>query len=340
MSDPIEGPTFWFLPTANLPEERPTLYKVLKEGGRAPFRDNYEWKLPTENPDGTWTPGEWMEAGGLIQPCSNGLHSFSGTQSKRWMEQGSQLYEIEYEGPVQLHAFNDPKWVGGKARLVRQIHVDYERIVQAYREVDDYRRRYAREAAASGASRAVEGEYRSRLAVAGLKAAIERGKPFIGDKKAKELVGALDDGHIELVKVQFAALAQEAYGAKAALATATSFLNGPVPSKKLIAHWNRIRKARAAMLVHLVSYVRGEWRISTDVYSLSRMVEAGSKKAKAGPAQQAFRDLLVERNTAAREAQKAAEAVWDDEHPIYKSKTFEEMLVEFASSSRTTGRGI
>jgi hypothetical protein len=94
------------------------------------------------------------------------------------------------------------------------------------------------------------------------------------------------------------------------------------------------------MLVKLVSYVRGEWRISTDAYALSQMVEAGSKKVKAGPAQQAFRDLMVERNLAAREAQEAAQAVWDAEHPVFKSKTFEEMLVEFASSSRTTGRGL
>ena len=54
-------------------------YKVLGKHGRSCHGGNAEWSLPTQNDDGTWTPGEWMpEIEGELEPCRNGYHVVTG----------------------------------------------------------------------------------------------------------------------------------------------------------------------------------------------------------------------------------------------------------------------
>ena len=50
------------------------LFKVLSADGRSCHGGNLQWPLPTQNPDGTWTPGAAVAVEGTLVPCYNGIH--------------------------------------------------------------------------------------------------------------------------------------------------------------------------------------------------------------------------------------------------------------------------
>ena len=50
-------------------------FKILAEGGEPNNGGTGAWSLPTQNEDGTWTPGEWREVEGKLVPCENALHA-------------------------------------------------------------------------------------------------------------------------------------------------------------------------------------------------------------------------------------------------------------------------
>lgn len=123
------GGEFWFpSPYGSqhqiTPTEPPRLYKAVRPDGTAPIAwggsGRYKWSLPTKNPDGTWTPGEWMEPEdgfGPLQFCRRGLHAFDGEHWSVWIDYGP-VFVIEFDGPV---AFEVDKWLGARARLLREV---------------------------------------------------------------------------------------------------------------------------------------------------------------------------------------------------------------------------
>jgi len=93
-----------------------TKYKVLDANGCGPY-SNYQWPKPTKNEDGTWTPGEWVEAEGELVMCENGIHYCDGEkQLLSWLN--SQIYEIEVDGEEMR---GDDKCIAQRGRLLRRI---------------------------------------------------------------------------------------------------------------------------------------------------------------------------------------------------------------------------
>ena len=96
-----------------------TLYKVTVNG-RSCHGGNLAWSLPTQQPDGTWTPGEWHEVAGPVRPCSHGLHVTA--VPARWFVESSprdcELWEVETDGLVIAHS--DDKHIAQRVRLLRR----------------------------------------------------------------------------------------------------------------------------------------------------------------------------------------------------------------------------
>jgi len=91
-------------------------YKVLDKHGRSCHGGDAEWSLPTQNDDGTWTPGEWMpEIEGELEPCRNGYHVVTLEQLPSWF--GERIFEVEV-GDEIVHA--DDKSVVRTCRLTRE----------------------------------------------------------------------------------------------------------------------------------------------------------------------------------------------------------------------------
>ena len=91
-------------------------YKVLDKHGRSCHGGNAEWSLPTQNDDGTWTPGEWMpEVRGNLEPCANGYHVVTLEQLPDWL--GERIFEVE-PGDEIVH--EDNKSVTRTCRLTRE----------------------------------------------------------------------------------------------------------------------------------------------------------------------------------------------------------------------------
>jgi hypothetical protein len=59
-----------------------TLYKALDADGKGPY-SGFKWPKPTKNKDGTWTPGEWVEANGPLEMCKQGC-SLLRPESSSW----------------------------------------------------------------------------------------------------------------------------------------------------------------------------------------------------------------------------------------------------------------
>ena len=73
------------------------LFKVLDANGRSCHGGNLQWSLPTQNADGSWTPGDWMPAvRGKLIPCENGYHLAEDAQVLEWLN--ARLFEAEYRG--------------------------------------------------------------------------------------------------------------------------------------------------------------------------------------------------------------------------------------------------
>ena len=90
------------------------LYKVLNVDGSCCNGGTGQWFLPTYNPDGSWTPGEWMQAiEGYLEPCSNGYHVCTIEQLITWL--GPAIFEVEI-GDEYID--DDDKLVARKARLL------------------------------------------------------------------------------------------------------------------------------------------------------------------------------------------------------------------------------
>ena len=91
-------------------------FKVLDENGCSCHGGDAEWSLPTQNDDGTWTPGEWMpEVRGNLEPCLNGYHVVTLEQLPDWL--GERIFEVE-PGDEIVH--EDNKSVTRTCRLTRE----------------------------------------------------------------------------------------------------------------------------------------------------------------------------------------------------------------------------
>ena len=93
-------------------------YKVLSAAGRSCNGGSMQWSLPTQNKDGSWTPGEWTPTieGELVE-CWNGYHLATLEQLPLWLNE--RIFVAEVDGDVLASADND-KWIARKVRLVRE----------------------------------------------------------------------------------------------------------------------------------------------------------------------------------------------------------------------------
>ena len=82
-------------------------------GTTSPVHSGTEWSLPTENADGTYTPGAWVSArkGEKVQYRKNGIHVAGCDQIAWWQGhlkgKKMQAYVCEYRGAVSIgpHGF-------------------------------------------------------------------------------------------------------------------------------------------------------------------------------------------------------------------------------------------
>ncbi len=93
------------------------LYKVLRDGQS--IHGDLTWSLPTQQPDGTWVPGDWHEVSGRIVVCSRGLHLT--TDPQRWMQSGATVYLAEGAGASDAEG---DKIAFARARLLRPLTDD------------------------------------------------------------------------------------------------------------------------------------------------------------------------------------------------------------------------
>jgi len=95
------------------------LFKVLDANGCSCNGGSLQWSLPTQNEDGTWTPGYWMLAiTGELVPCENGYHAAQDAQVLEWL--GPRLFEIEIAPDSETLQANDKVVLRGPVRLVRE----------------------------------------------------------------------------------------------------------------------------------------------------------------------------------------------------------------------------
>ena len=104
-----------------------TYYKFLTATGRGPY-SYFAWPLPIQNPDGTWTPGEWVTAEGPLVVCENGIHLCREGDLLEWLQ--ARLFEIEGDGVELIEA--NHKVVVRRARLVREIITWNERTARLF----------------------------------------------------------------------------------------------------------------------------------------------------------------------------------------------------------------
>ena len=114
------------------------------------------WSLPVQNPDGSWTPGEWMpEVTGDLELCANGYHLTDTAHLLGWLN--ATIYEAE---PSTELIKGDDKIVCRSVRLLKKMHWDdriarlfacdcAERVISIYERdyPDDKRPRHAIEVA-------------------------------------------------------------------------------------------------------------------------------------------------------------------------------------------------
>lgn len=104
------------------------LYKILNKDGRSYHGGNVQWSLPTRNPDGTYTPGEWMPAieRDLI-PCKNGYHLVRRENVVLWL--GDCIFTVEHRGEMLN---SDDKVVVRECRLLAPIEAWTERTARLF----------------------------------------------------------------------------------------------------------------------------------------------------------------------------------------------------------------
>jgi hypothetical protein len=101
----------------------PKYYKFLTADGTSPFR-KWQWPLPTQNEDGSWTPGDWTPVVETIKRCSSGYHACEARQIAEWVNE--HMYELEFAGKVEsddevVHKSCYGKAWGQQARLLRRL---------------------------------------------------------------------------------------------------------------------------------------------------------------------------------------------------------------------------
>ncbi len=93
------------------------LYKTMD--GTSGVYGHGEWSLPTQNEDGSWTPGEWMPRVPAVL-CESGYH-YCRDMSDLLAHLGPEIYDVEVRGTV---VEGDDKACAREARLVRRMWAD------------------------------------------------------------------------------------------------------------------------------------------------------------------------------------------------------------------------
>ena len=104
------------------------LYKVLDKDGYSCHGGEAKWSLPTQNEDGTWTPGDWMDdIHGELEICDNGYHVIKFDQLIYWLN--ARIFEVAVDGEI---IECDDKSICRKCRLVRELTAWNERSVRLF----------------------------------------------------------------------------------------------------------------------------------------------------------------------------------------------------------------
>ena len=96
-----------------------TWYKLLDGNGGACNGGSGQWSLPTENADGTWTPGEWMPEVANPVLCVCGYHAVDAAHLLGC--RGAALYELEIAPDAKRTEIREGKIAVASARLLRRI---------------------------------------------------------------------------------------------------------------------------------------------------------------------------------------------------------------------------
>lgn len=98
---------------------RDTLFKFTGDDGVPTMgRQSFRWPLPTQNEDGTWTPGAWTRAYKSVIPCKRGYHLARLQDLIKWW--GSHLWVAEHDDPEPI-IHEDSKVVVRRARLLAPV---------------------------------------------------------------------------------------------------------------------------------------------------------------------------------------------------------------------------
>jgi hypothetical protein len=95
--------------------EQAKLYKVLM-GNKSYNGGDFQYSLPRKRGKG-WQAGQWHEAKGNIEVCSNGFHLT--TEPFRWYKWGADIYEAE--GAGDWDADGDDKTAFRRVRLLKPV---------------------------------------------------------------------------------------------------------------------------------------------------------------------------------------------------------------------------
>lgn len=107
------------------------LFKVLNAEGHSPYITAYAWSLPTDNGDGTFTPGAWHEEPASVLDKGHGLH-VTPSPDRYWPNSGCVAYACEAEGYREDPA-TESHVVALRVRLLRPIPTaDAQRISREY----------------------------------------------------------------------------------------------------------------------------------------------------------------------------------------------------------------
>jgi hypothetical protein len=92
---------------------------MIQKGFKATDKDGkckgYQYSLPTQNEDGTWTPGEWHEHDGELNLCYSGFHwcLYPSGPWSYYSEPGTRIWNIEADQTAE-----QPKTPGADYKLV------------------------------------------------------------------------------------------------------------------------------------------------------------------------------------------------------------------------------
>ena len=83
-------------PESSTTQTMPPLYKVTGPEGRSCHGGALQWPLPTQDADGSWTPGDWQQVTGDLILCENALHLTD--QPAGWYQTDARCWRAEYRG--------------------------------------------------------------------------------------------------------------------------------------------------------------------------------------------------------------------------------------------------